>query len=125
MVARSSIVVRKAHFHAYHGVLPQEQQVGNDYEVSINIDYDFTEAMQTDSLDHTISYADIYQLMAEEMAKPSQLVEHVAGRIGRRLLDTYYNIVRITLTIIKLNPPMGADCEGAGVRVTWVNDKKL
>lgn len=120
----SSIEIRQARFHAYHGVMPQEQTVGNDYEVSIRLTYNIAEAMRSDSLEHTISYADVYQLMAEEMAKPSKLVEHVAGRIGQRLFHAYPEIAQIALTIIKKNPPMGADCEGAGVSVTLDNDEK-
>lgn len=120
----TSIIINKARFHAYHGVMPQEQTVGNDYEVSIQIGYDFTHAMQTDDLSHTISYADVYQTISQEMQTPSKLIEHLAGRICKKLFDTYPNITKIDLNIIKKNPPIGADCEGAGVRVIMTNEQK-
>ena len=120
----TSIIINKARFHAYHGVMPQEQTVGNDYEVSIQIGHDFTHAMQTDDLSHTISYADVYQIISQEMQTPSKLIEHLAGRICKKLFDTYPNITKIDLNIIKKNPPMGADCEGAGVRVIMTNEQK-
>ncbi len=124
MQSDSSIVIRKARFHAYHGVEEQEQVVGNDYEVSIEVGYDCTRAMETDRLEHTVNYADLYRLAAEEMQTPSRLLEHVAGRICRRLFDAFPAISRVSLELIKKNPPMGADCDGAGIRITMENDKR-
>ena len=80
--------------------------------------------MQTDDLTHTISYADVFQTISQEMQTPSKLIEHLAGRICKKLFDTYPNITKIDLNIIKKNPPMGADCEGAGVRVIMTNEQK-
>lgn len=121
----SSIYIKNVRFHAYHGVLPQEHSVGNDYVVNLEVEYDFSNAMQTDDLAHTINYAELYQLIKEEMAIPSRLVEHVAGRIGNRIFSTYPAAHELTLTITKENPPFGADCDGAGIQVHLINDKTL
>ncbi len=121
----SSIYLKNVRFHAYHGVLPQEHSVGNDYVVNLEVEYDFSNAMQTDDLAHTINYAELYQLIKEEMAIPSRLVEHVAGRIGNRIFSTYPAAHELTLTITKENPPLGADCDGAGIQVHLINDKTL
>ena len=51
------------------------------------------------------------------MDVPSKLLEHVAGRIIRRLLDDFPAIEHIDLKLSKRNPPMGADIETAGVEV--------
>ena len=124
MLTDSNVIIRNARFHAYHGVAEQERVVGNDYEVSVQVDCDITRAIETDNLDGTVNYADVYQLVAEEMQTPSRLLEHVAGRICQRLFETFPTIWWITLEIIKKNPPMGADCDGAGVRITMENDKR-
>ena len=58
-----------------------------------------------------------------EMEKPSQLLEHVAGRIGRCLIDSYPVIEEVDIEIMKINPPMGADCDGAGVELHLTNGK--
>ena len=119
----SHIFLRNARFHAYHGVLSQERIVGNDYLVSIDIDYDFEHAMVTDSLDDTISYADVYELVKAEMQVSSRLLEHVAGRIAKRLIALYPLIREVKLELTKINPPMGADCDGAGVSIHLINNK--
>ncbi|MGM9705982.1 MAG: dihydroneopterin aldolase [Prevotella sp.] len=117
------IFIEKIRLHAFHGVLPQEQKTGNDYTISVRAEYDLRQAVETDDLTDTINYADIYQIVAGEMDKPSKLIEHVAGRIGKQLIDTYPNINSLEIKIIKHNPPMNAQCHGAGVEIHLINDK--
>lgn len=119
----SKIYLRNVRFHAFHGVLPQEGIVGNDYLVNLVLDYDFSSAMKTDDLQGTLNYAEVYQKVREEMAVPSKLLEHVAGRIAHRLFSDFREIQKLQLSITKVNPPMGADSDGAGVEVVLTNDK--
>lgn len=119
----SKIYLRNVRFHAFHGVLPQEGIVGNDYFVNLVLDYDFSSAMKTDDLQGTLNYAEVYQKVREEVAVPSKLLEHVAGRIAHRLFSDFPEIQKLQLSITKVNPPMGADSDGAGVEVVLTNDK--
>ena len=119
----SKIYLRNVRFHAFHGVLPQEGIVGNDYLVNLVLDYDFSSAMKTDDLQGTLNYAEVYQKVREEMAVSSKLLEHVAGRIAHRLFSDFPEIQKLQLSITKVNPPMGADSDGAGVEVVLTNDK--
>ena len=119
----SKIYLRNVRFHAFHGVLPQEGIVGNDYLVNLVLDYDFSSAMQTDELQGTLNYAEVYQKVREEMVVPSKLLEHVAGRIAHRLFSDFPEIQKLQLSITKVNPPMGPDSDGAGVEVVLTNDK--
>lgn len=123
MVKSCKIFLKNIRFHAYHGVLDQENTVGNDYLVNLSLEYDFSRAMQTDELSGTINYAEVYELLKREMAKPSKLLEHVAGRIGDSLFAAYPSIKEIQLSVTKINPPMGADSDGAGVEVVLTNNK--
>lgn len=119
----SKIYLRNVRFHAFHGVLPQEGIVGNDYLVNLVLDYDFSSALKTDDLQGTLNYAEVYQKVKEEMVVPSKLLEHVAGRIAHRLFSDFPEIQKLQLSITKVNPPMGADSDGAGVEVVLTNDK--
>ena len=113
----SYILLRNLKFHAYHGVLPQERLAGNDYTVDLKIKYDVSKALVSDEVDDTLNYAEVYELVSQEMAVPSALVERVAGRIGDRIFRRFQGVTEVELKIIKVNPPMGADCDGAGVEV--------
>ena len=119
----SFIYLNDLRFHAFHGVLPQERQVGGDFIISLCIGYDFSKACSTDDVADTISYAEVYELVKHEMEIPSHLLEHVAGRIVNTLSEKYPEITSIDLELTKANPPMGADCQGAGVVIHLINDK--
>lgn len=124
-VCSSYVNLDNLRFHAFHGVLPQERLTGNDYVVNLHIKYDFSRAMESDDVADTLNYAEVYQVVAREMQEPSQLLERVAGRIGESLLAQFPRIEELHLEVVKQNPPMGADCEGAGVEVHLINDKTL
>ena len=118
IIRTSKILLKDLRIYANHGVLPQERVVGAYYILNIGIDTDFSRAMETDELEGTISYAEVYDVVKAEMAIPSKLLEHVAGRICNALLHRFPTAQAIHLEILKENPPMGADCRGAGVSVT-------
>lgn len=104
-------------FHAFHGVMAQEQLVGNDYLLDVRVRYDLSKAMLSDDVNDTLNYATMYELIRQEMLIPSHLLEHVAYRIGDKLLMTFPEIECIEIRLTKKNPPMGADCDGAMVEL--------
>lgn len=117
MRAESNIFVNNLRVYAFHGVLSQERTVGGDYSVDLRVHYNICKAMETDRLEDTLSYADLVALVKREMAQPSALLEHVAGRIAKAVLQSYPQAEQVMVRITKLNPPMNADCDGAGVEV--------
>ena len=94
------VFLKDAVFYAFHGVMPQEQQVGGCYKVSLRVGYP----------------------LAQAMAQPSRLLEHVAKRIADAVSETFPKATSIDLTLTKQNPPMGADCDGAGVELHLIKE---
>ena len=117
------IILRNVRFHAFHGVLPQERQVGGDFLVNLRVGYPFEKAMESDEVGDTLNYATLFDLVKREMNIPSQLLEHVAGRIVKAIVATFPAVTSIDLELIKQNPPMGADSDGAGVEVHFKNNR--
>lgn len=115
----SFIELEKVRFFAYHGVMPQERIVGNHFEVNLLVKVDFQAAIEQDDLTNTISYADMYDVVKKEMMIPSDLIEHVAGRIMRALRKTWPAIAGIRLKVSKLNPPIPGDVDRASVILNW------
>ncbi|WP_297676144.1 dihydroneopterin aldolase [uncultured Bacteroides sp.] len=113
----SYIFLNNVRFFAYHGVGEQEREVGNEFIISLRLKVDITLAAETDNVAHTVSYADVYENVKAEMEIPSALLEHVCGRIVKRLFRTFPAIEGIELKLSKRNPPMGADVDAAGVEV--------
>lgn len=116
-ITHSTIFVNDIQLHAYHGMMPQEQLTGNDYLVSVSAQYPIDKAITTDDVQHTLNYAMVYDIVKEEMGISSKLVEHVAGRIAQHLMKQFADISAVQVRVTKLNPPMGAQCAGAGVEV--------
>lgn len=115
--------MRNLRFHAYHGVMEQERVTGNDYVVNLHVRYSVEQAMLTDDVDDTLNYASVFELIAQEMSVPSNLLERVAYRICDRLFRKYPQIEALDIDVLKLNPPMGADCDGAGVEMSLINKR--
>lgn len=78
------IFLEDLHFFARHGVGRQETIVGNDFSIDLRLKTNLTRAMETDEVDDTVSYADVYKALKEEMDTPSRLLGHVCGRIIRQ-----------------------------------------
>lgn len=107
-------------FYAFHGVMPQENVVGSYFYIDLKLKTDFTRAAETDELEGTVSYADIYTIVKEEMETPSKLLEHVCQRIAQRIFTDFPTIEAIDIRLNKENPPMGACAKNIGVEVHYV-----
>ena len=113
----SYIHLENVRFHTFHGVLAQERQVGGDFLLSLRVGYPMTKAVESDEVADTLDYAALYALVKREMDIPSKLLEHVAGRIVRAIPEAFPEVTSVDLKLTKVNPPMGADCDGAGVEL--------
>ena len=122
-IRNSYIFLNGLRFHAFHGVMPQERLTGNDYRIDLKINYPLDDAVVTDEVEDTLNYATVYQLTKQEMEKPSKLVENVAYRIAKSLVDHFPTIKEVYIKVAKCNPPMGADTVGAGVELHIINEK--
>ena len=119
----SYIYLRDLHFHAYHGVEPQERKVGNDYLLSLRLQYPIDAAMLSDNVLDTVNYADVYRIAEQEMQVPSNLLERVAYRMADRIFRRFAFVEAVDIQLTKLNPPMGTNQGGAGVEVHLINGK--
>ena len=122
-ITSSYISLRNVRFHAFHGVMPQERRVGGDFLVNLRVGYPLEQAVQSDEVGDTLNYATLYEVVKTEMMQPSNLLEHVAGRIADAIVKHFPHVTSIDLALTKQNPPMGADCEGAGVEIHFIKDK--
>ena len=111
----SKIALKDIKFYSFHGVNPQETIVGNNYMLTVVLTVPLEKATQTDCLDDTINYAEVYGLIKKEMDIPSKLLEHAAGRILRSLKRHFPLLTRIELSLSKVNPPLGGDVFSASV----------
>ena len=103
------------HFKAYHGCLPEERTDGGEYVVDFRCSINPENAIQTDELSSTLDYSGIYSIVAGQMAIPSNLLEHVAGRIRDAVETAYPDLEEFEISVSKLNPPVGGPADAAKV----------
>lgn len=115
----STIRLNGMKFHSLHGVLPVEGVIGNHYVVNLSLDTDTTRAEEHDELEGTINYADVYDLVKAEMDQPSKLIENVAYRIRKTLLEHYPAIEKMEVEVQKMRPPVNGEVEYASITLHY------
>lgn len=99
-------------FFAHHGVFPQENRVGGEFVVSVKLYiHQASQIMVCDDISSTVNYAEVYDLVAEEMKNVCQLIEHLAARISLRVLQTFSGVEEVEVEVCKKNPPMPAQLD--------------
>ena len=106
------------HFYAHHGCFEQERTIGTNFRVDLSFETDTSRAEQSDMIADTVSYLDVYQVVKHEMAKPSNLLEHVARRICDAVLAQFPATKSVTAVVHKLNPPLGGQMDSVSVEIS-------
>jgi len=101
------IAIEGMEFYSYHGCFAEEKEIGTQFTVDFYFKTDTNRAQESDNIEDTISYLDVYQLLKAEMAISSDLIEHVAQRMIKRVLETYQQMEWAKIKIQKMNPPLG------------------
>lgn len=117
-----TIRLNNIRIHAFHGAIPTENIVGADYIVNVEVKADWGDAAKDDDLTKTINYAEINDIVREEMHKQRILIETVAESIVDRILQTFSLVEEAEVSVAKLNPPMTGEIESAEVSVKKVRD---
>ena len=102
---------------ANHGCLREEELIGGDYEVDVEMHTDFQEAAENDDLSKTIDYVIVNKIVEEEMATRSKLIEQVAWRIGKRMKNQLPTLEKAVVTVKKLNPPINGNVRDVSVTI--------
>jgi dihydroneopterin aldolase len=111
------IKLKNIRTYSYHGCLIEEGKIGSDYAVDLEVKTDLRKSAVSDDLKDTVDYVLLNRIVEEEMAIRSNLLEHVAHRIIKRIFNEVPAISRITLAVSKLNPPIGGDVEAVTIEM--------
>jgi dihydroneopterin aldolase len=101
-----------------HGVLPEERDRAQPFEIDIDIEMDLTDAVCTDELRHTADYGAVVDAVATVVRGPhSDLMEHLAGRLVATIREQAPAASAVSVSIRKLRPPVPFDLGSAGVTI--------
>jgi dihydroneopterin aldolase len=111
------LFIEDIRLHAYHGCLEEEGRIGGKYRIDIKALADFNACADADDLNKTVDYAVVYDLVKEEMAVRSKLIETVAKRIALKLQAQYAWVSEWEVSLTKFNPPVGGSLGQS--RIVW------
>lgn len=105
-------------FYGYHGVFPEENKLGQRFVVDLIIELDLQKAGQTDNLDDTVNYAELYKICRDIVEKKTfRLVETIAETIAAKILHDLEKVLACTVKVIKPDPPIPGNYQSVAVQI--------
>ncbi|TML37680.1 MAG: dihydroneopterin aldolase [Actinobacteria bacterium] len=105
-----------------HGVLAEERDRPQPFEVDLDVVADLGPAGASDDLSQTIDYGVLAAQVVEVVGgERCDLLERLAARIAEVVLSER-RVSSVTVAVRKLRPPVPVDLASAGVRVTRTRD---
>ncbi|HMZ47044.1 MAG TPA: dihydroneopterin aldolase [Chitinophagaceae bacterium] len=100
-----SIHLNNLLFYSYHGLFHEEKTIGNEFELNITV-HQLEVKENITSLDDTINYVKIYELVAIRMKQPTLLLETLCQDICRIILYNFSLANSVQINIKKKHPPI-------------------
>ena len=118
------IIVKGLKLFAYHGVNPEEKVDGQNFVLDITAELDTKKAQYSDNVDDTVSYAKIIKTVRAVFTEKSyDLIEAAANRVGVAVMQTYPEISRVTVLLMKPEAPIKAEFEYVAVEQTITREQ--
>lgn len=112
------IEINQMTFYGYHGALPAEKDLGQRFCVDLTLYVDLQPAGDTDDLNQTINYAQVYEVVRQVVEEQRfQLLERLAHQIAQQCIQTF-PLEAIRVRVIKPNPPIPGHLGSVAVEIT-------
>ena len=96
------IIIENLTVFAYHGVLEEEQRLGQKFVVCVEMEADLHSAGVNDDLDKTVNYAEACAFITKYTKNnPCKLIEAAAEQLAQGLLVKYTMVKAVTVTVKK------------------------
>jgi len=109
------IELEEMEFYAYHGCFKEEQVVGNRFLVNVTLETDCTIAAGSDNINDALNYVSVYEIVREQIMQNSHLLEHLNKRIIDGIYECFPQLIKATVKVSKMNPPMGGQMKCVSV----------
>ena len=111
------ISIEKMEFYSYHGCFEEERKIGTWFNVDLSMEVDTSKAEETDNLEDTVNYQEVYAVVKREMMVSSKLLENVARRILNAIKKEFPTVSYAWVKVKKMNPPLGGKMESVSVEM--------
>lgn len=102
---------------ARHGVLPEEQERAQPFEVDLDLEIDASGAVASDDVADAVDYGTVLGVVTQILlTERFRLLESLAARVVEAIMVDD-RVHAVAVTIRKLRPPVAVDLASAGVRL--------
>ena len=107
-------------FFARHGVLDEEETLGQRFYVDVVLTVDSLRALEEDSIEATVDYGVAFKVIEKIIVGERRfLIEALALEVAKALIARYPQIERAEITVRKPNAPVQGVLEHVEVTVAW------
>ena len=113
-----TVILNRIELMGSIGVAPEEKSSKQRYWITIELDADLRRSGETDQLEDTIDYAEVFKICEQQMQKSSvDLLEAFAEELANRLLGRFSKAERVMVEILKPDAPVEGAFDSMGVRI--------
>jgi dihydroneopterin aldolase len=105
MQNKITIALNNLRFFAFHGLYPEEQKTGNEFEVNLEVQYEVGDSFVL-RLEDTVNYERLFEMVKNQMKEREDLLETVAMKIADTIYHEFPVVKEINIRVEKLHPPI-------------------
>lgn len=109
-----TIVLHNIQCTAFHGVYVEEQKIGNQFSINVEVDLNNHHSIQ--HIQETVNYEVLYAIILEHMKKPKQLLETVVQDLAHYILNHFIQVQTVRIQLTKLSCPIMGFNGNASIR---------
>lgn len=112
------IIIKDMQFYGFHGLLPEENKLGQRFNVDVELFLSLQTAGETDDMTDSVHYGHAYDLVkAIVEGEAMNLIEAVAETIATELLGNFDLLSACNVKVIKPDPPIPGHYQSVAVEI--------
>ncbi|MFD1068178.1 dihydroneopterin aldolase [Oceanobacillus locisalsi] len=112
------IILKQMQFYGYHGLLPEENTLGQRFNVDATLYLSLKKAGKSDAMEDSIHYGEAYENIKHVVENRCfQLIEAVAETIAEELFASFSSLEACSIVVTKPDPPIPGHYESVSVEI--------
>jgi len=117
-MASDILKVKNMTFHAYHGVWDEEREIGQRFEVDVELKIDARFAAETDKLKDTVDLYTVFETVEGVVSnRKFRLLETMAEKIAKEILHQF-QVSEVLVRVRKPHAPIRGIQDGIEIEIT-------
>lgn len=105
-------------FYGFHGLFPEENKLGQRFNVDVELYADLSKAGETDEMNQSIHYGHAFEIVQSIVeGEARNLIEALAEDIASKLLASFSLLEACTIRVIKPDPPIPGHYDSVSIEI--------